>query len=145
GARVVQGAGAALMNPATLSLIAATFPTPHCGSAVGMWAGTAPLALALGLLVGGLLTEHISWNWIFFVNVPIGIIAIAASLILIPESRDESAEQRLDLPGLVTSGIGLFALSYGLIEANTYGWTSGRILGAFALAVGMLGAFVLLE
>ena len=145
GARVVQGAGAALMNPATLSIIAATFPPRQRGTAIGIWAGTAALALAIGPLVGGLLTEHISWNWIFFVNVPIGIIAIAASLILIPESRDESAEQRLDLPGLLTSGIGLFALVYGLIEANTYGWTSGRILGAFAVAVGMLGAFVLLE
>jgi EmrB/QacA subfamily drug resistance transporter len=145
GARVVQGAGAALMNPATLSIIAATFPPRQRGTAIGIWAGTAALALAIGPLVGGLLTEHISWNWIFFVNVPIGIIAIAASLILIPESRDESAEQRLDLPGLLTSGIGLFALVYGLIEANTYGWTSPRILGAFAVAVGMLGAFVLLE
>jgi predicted MFS family arabinose efflux permease len=72
-------------------------------------------------------------------------VAIAASLILIPESKDESAEQRLDLPGLLTSGVGLFALTYGLIEANTYGWTSGRILGSFAVAVVLLVAFVLLE
>ncbi|HEX2287117.1 MAG TPA: DHA2 family efflux MFS transporter permease subunit, partial [Gaiellaceae bacterium] len=145
GARVVQGAGAALMNPATLSIIAATFPPRQRGTAIGIWAGTSAMALAIGPLVGGLLTEHISWSWIFFVNVPIGVIAIAASLLLIPESKDESAEQRLDLPGLMTSGIGLFALTYGLIEANTYGWTSSRILGAFAVAVGMLVAFVLLE
>src|SRR5215204_50972 len=145
GARVVQGAGAALMNPATLSIIAATFPPRQRGTAIGIWAGTAALALALGPLVGGLLTEHISWNWIFFVNVPIGVIAIVASLILIPESRDESAEQRLDLPGLATSGLGLFAVTYGLIEANTYGWTSARIVGAFVVGVVMLVAFVLLE
>jgi len=145
GARVVQGAGAALMNPATLSIIAATFPPRQRGTAIGIWAGTAALALALGPLVGGLLTEHISWSWIFFVNVPIGVIAIAASLILIPESRDESAQQRLDLPGLATSGIGLFALTYGLIEANTYGWTSTRIIGAFVVGAVMLVAFVLLE
>jgi EmrB/QacA subfamily drug resistance transporter len=145
GARVVQGAGAALMNPATLSIIAATFPPRQRGTAIGIWAGTSAMALAIGPLVGGLLTEHISWSWIFFVNVPIGVIAIAASLLLIPESKDESAEQRLDLPGLLTSGIGLFALTYGLIEANTYGWTSSRILGAFAVAVGMLVAFVVLE
>ena len=145
GARVVQGAGAALMNPATLSIIAATFPPRQRGMAIGIWAGVSALALAIGPLVGGLLTEHISWSWIFFVNVPIGVIAIAASLLLIPESKDESAEQRLDLPGLLTSGIGLFALTYGLIEANTYGWTSSRILGAFAVAVAMLVAFVLLE
>jgi EmrB/QacA subfamily drug resistance transporter len=145
GARVVQGAGAALMNPATLSIIAATFPPRQRGMAIGIWAGVSAMALAIGPLVGGLLTEHISWSWIFFVNVPIGVIAIAASLLLIPESQDESAEQRLDLPGLLTSGIGLFALTYGLIEANTYGWTSSRILGAFAVAVAMLVAFVLLE
>jgi EmrB/QacA subfamily drug resistance transporter len=142
GARVVQGVGAALMNPATLSIIAATFPPRQRGMAIGIWAGVSALALAIGPLVGGLLTEHISWSWIFFVNVPIGVIAIAASLLLIPESKDESAEQRLDLPGLLTSGIGLFALTYGLIEANTYGWTSDR---SFVVAVVMLVAFVLLE
>jgi EmrB/QacA subfamily drug resistance transporter len=145
GARVVQGAWAALMNPATLSIIAATFPPRQRGTAIGIWAGTAALALALGPLVGGLLTEHISWSWIFFVNVPIGVIAIVASFLLIPESRDQSAEQRLDLPCLLTSGIGLFSLTYGLIEANTYGWTSARIIGAFVVAVAMLVAFVLLE
>jgi EmrB/QacA subfamily drug resistance transporter len=145
GARVVQGAGAALMNPATLSIIAATFPPRQRGMAIGIWAGVSALALAIGPLIGGLLTEHIDWSWIFFVNVPIGVLAIAASFILIPESKDESAEQRLDLPGLLTSGIGLFALTYGLIEANTYGWTSGRILGSFVVAAVMLVAFVLLE
>jgi EmrB/QacA subfamily drug resistance transporter len=145
GARVVQGAGAALMNPATLSIIAATFPPRQRGTAIGIWAGVSALALAIGPLVGGLLTEHIDWSWIFFVNVPVGVVAIAASLILIPESRDQSTEQRLDLPGLLTSGFGLFALTYGLIEANTYGWTSGRILGSFAVALILLGAFVLLE
>jgi EmrB/QacA subfamily drug resistance transporter len=145
GARVVQGAGAALMNPATLSIIAATFPPRQRGMAIGIWAGVSALALALGPLVGGLLTQHISWGWIFFVNVPIGVLAIVASILLIPESKDESAEQRLDLPGLLTSGVGLFALTYGLIEANTYGWTSGRIVGAFTVAAVMLAAFVLLE
>ncbi len=145
GARVVQGAGAALMNPATLSIIAATFPPRQRGTAIGIWAGVSALALAIGPLVGGLLTDHLDWSWIFFVNVPVGIVAIVASFVLIPESKDESAEQRLDLPGLLTSGIGLFALTYGLIEANTYGWTSGRIVGTFVVAVVMLVAFVLLE
>ena len=144
-ARVVQGAGAALMNPATLSIIAATFPPRQRGMAIGIWAGVSALALAIGPLVGGLLTQHFHWSWIFFVNVPVGIVAIAASFILIEESKDESAEQRLDLPGLLTSGLGLFALTYGLIEANTYGWTSGRIVGAFVVAVVMLTAFVVLE
>ena len=145
GARIVQGVGAALMNPATLSIIAATFPPHQRGMAIGIWAGVSALALAIGPLVGGLLTQHLDWSWIFFVNVPIGVLAIVVSFILIPESKDESAEQRLDLPGLLTSGIGLFALTYGLIEANSYGWTSGRIIASFAVAVGMLTAFVLLE
>jgi EmrB/QacA subfamily drug resistance transporter len=144
-ARVVQGAGAALMNPATLSIIAATFPPRQRGTAIGIWAGVSAMALAVGPLVGGLLTEHISWGWIFFVNVPIGVLAIVASMLLIPESKDESADQRLDLPGLLTSGIGLFAFTYGLIEANTYGWTSPRIIGAFAVAAVMLVTFVQLE
>jgi len=143
-ARVVQGAGAALMNPATLSIITVTFPPRQRGTAIGIWAGVSALALAIGPLVGGLLTEHASWNWIFFVNVPIGILGVAASFVLIDESRDESHE-RLDIPGLVTSGVGLFALTYGLIEANNYGWGSARIVGAFVLAAVSLTAFILLE
>ena len=111
-ARVVQGAGAALMNPATLSIIAATFPPAQRGAAIGIWAGVSAMALAIGPLVGGLLTEHLGWNWIFFVNIPIGILGIGASFLLIDESKDETHE-RLDLPGLIASGIGLFALTYG--------------------------------
>ena len=144
-ARIVQGVGAALMNPATLSIIAATFPPHQRGMAIGIWAGVSGLALALGPLVGGLITEHVNWNWIFFVNVPVGIAAIAASLLVIRESRDESEVQRLDFPGLATSAIGLFALTYGLIEANTHGWTSTRILVSFTVAVVALVGFVLLE
>ena len=143
-ARVAQGVGAAMMSPATLSIIAVTFPPRERGTAIGIWAGTSALALALGPLIGGLLTEHASWNWIFFVNVPIGVLGIAASFLLIDESRDESHE-RLDLPGLATSGLGLFALTYGLIEGNNYGWGSVRIVGAFVVAAVSLTAFILLE
>jgi EmrB/QacA subfamily drug resistance transporter len=142
--RVLQGVGAALMNPATLSIIAATFPPRERGAAIGIWAGVSALALAIGPLVGGLITEHLDWSWIFFVNVPIGILGIAASYVFIDESRDETHE-RLDLPGLATSGIGLFALTFALIEANTYGWGSTRIMGAFAVAVAALVGFFLLE
>ena len=143
-ARVVQGVGAALMNPATLSIIAATFPPKERGMAIGIWAGVSALALAIGPLVGGLLTEHLSWHWIFFVNIPVGVIAIVASFLLITESKDDTHES-LDLPGLATSAIGLFALTYGLIEANTFGWTSGRIIGSFVVAVVSLTAFVVIE
>jgi EmrB/QacA subfamily drug resistance transporter len=145
GARIVQGVGAALMNPATLSIITATFPPRQRGMAIGIWAGVSALALAIGPLVGGVVTEQIDWSWIFYINVPIGILAIVVARLVIPESRDTSHEQRLDLPGLLTSAIGLFALTYALIEANTYGWTSARILSLFAVALVGLAAFVVLE
>jgi len=143
--RVVQGIGAALMNPSTLSIITVTFPPRQRGTAIGIWAGVSALALAIGPLVGGLITEHIGWSWIFFINVPVGLLGIVAAFLFIDESRDTSHEQRPDVPGLVTSALGLFALSYALIEANTYGWTSGRILLAFAVAAVALAVFVLLE
>jgi EmrB/QacA subfamily drug resistance transporter len=145
GARVVQGLGAALMNPATLSIITATFPPRQRGTAIGIWAGVSAMALAIGPLVGGLLTQHVNWNWIFFINVPIGILGLLAIRAFVDESRDMSSEQRPDVPGLVSSGIGLFALTYAFIEANNYGWTSTRILGSFAIAAVALVVFVVLE
>jgi EmrB/QacA subfamily drug resistance transporter len=137
--------GSALMNPATLSIITATFPPRQRGMAIGIWAGVAAMALAIGPLAGGLITQHLGWNWIFFINVPVGILAIIVTRLVVDESRDTSADQRLDLPGLLSSGIGLFALTYGLIEANNYGWTSPRILALFAVALIGIVAFVLLE
>ena len=145
GARVLQGVGSALMNPATLSIVTATFPPRQRGMAIGIWAGVAAMALAIGPLAGGLITQHLGWNWIFFINVPVGILAIIVTRLVVDESRDTSADQRLDLPGLLSSGIGLFALTYGLIEANNYGWTSPRILSLFAVAVIGIVLFVLLE
>jgi EmrB/QacA subfamily drug resistance transporter len=145
GARAVQGVGAALMNPATLSIITATFPPKERGQAIGIWAGVSALALAIGPLVGGVIVENINWNWIFFINVPVGILGIVCSRIFINESRDTSHEQSLDLPGLATSALGLFALSYALIEGNDKGWTSPEIIVCFVAAVVLLVAFVLLE
>jgi EmrB/QacA subfamily drug resistance transporter len=144
-ARVVQGFGAALMNPATLSIITATFPPRQRGTAIGIWAGVSAMALAIGPLVGGLLTEHVNWNWIFFINVPIGVLGLVAIQAFVDESRDTSHEQRPDVPGLVSSGVGLFALTYAFIEANNYGWGSTRILAAFAVAAAALAVFVVLE
>jgi EmrB/QacA subfamily drug resistance transporter len=145
GARVVQGVGAALMNPATLSIIVATFPPRQRGTAIGIWVGVSAMALAIGPLIGGILTEQIDWSWIFFINVPVGIAGIVVSRLFITETRDESEEQRLDLPGLLSSAIGLFGLTYALIEGNNYGWGSGRILASFAVAAVGLVTFVLLE
>jgi EmrB/QacA subfamily drug resistance transporter len=144
-ARTVQGVGAALMNPATLSIITATFPRRQRGTAIGIWAGVSALALAIGPLVGGILTEKISWSWIFFVNVPIGVVAVLAARLLIDETKDTSREQRLDLPGLTASAVGLFALTYGLIETNTHPWGSVRVLSLLALAAAALGTFAVLE
>ncbi len=145
GARVVQGVGAAFMMPATLSIISATFPPRERGAALGTWAGVSAVALAIGPLVGGLITEHISWHWIFYVNVPVGALAIVATLVIVPESRDTSHEQRLDVPGLLVSGAGLLALAYALIEGNHAGWSSPAILALFAIAAVALVSFVLLE
>ena len=145
GARTLQGIGAALMLPATLSIISATFPAHQRGMAIGIWAGVSAMALAIGPLIGGLITEHINWSWIFFVNVPIGVLGLIVGRLVIKESRDTSAEQRLDFPGLLASAIGLFALTFALIEANSYGWTDPMIIGLFVLSAVSLAAFVLLE
>ena len=145
GARAVQGAGSALMNPATLSIITATFEPRERGRAIGIWAGTSAMALSIGPLLGGLIVDNLNWHWIFFVNVPVGVVGIAVSALVIRESRDTSAEQSIDFPGLLTSGLGLLALCYALIEGNKHGWASGEIIGLFAASVVLLGAFVLLE
>jgi EmrB/QacA subfamily drug resistance transporter len=133
------------MNPATLSIITATFPPRQRGTAIGIWAGVSALALAIGPIVGGLLTEKVNWSWIFFINIPIGVLGVIAARLFIDETKDTSKEQRLDLPGLITSGVGLFALTYGLIETNDHAWTSTRVLTLFAIAVVSLTVFVLLE
>ena len=145
GARTLQGIGAALMLPATLSIISATFPAHQRGMAIGIWAGVSAMALAIGPLIGGLITEHINWSWIFFVNVPIGVLGLIVGRLVIKESRDTSAEQRLDFPGLLASAIGLFALTFALIEANSYGWTDPVIIGLFVISAVSLATFVLLE
>jgi EmrB/QacA subfamily drug resistance transporter len=143
--RAVQGAGSALMNPATLSIITATFAPRERGRAIGIWAGVSAMALSIGPLLGGLIVDNLNWNWIFFVNVPVGILGIVVSLLVINESRDMSAEQSIDFPGLITSGLGLLALCYALIEGNNHGWGSAEIVGLFVAAAVLLGLFVLLE
>src|SRR5213593_21479 len=144
-ARTVQGVGAALMNPATLSIITATFPPRLRGTAIGIWAGVSALALAIGPLVGGILTQDIHWSWIFFINLPVGVAGVLGARIFIDETKDTSREQRLDLPGLLTSAVGLFALTLALIETNDHSWGSTLVLALFAVAAAALTAFVLLE
>jgi EmrB/QacA subfamily drug resistance transporter len=142
-ARAVQGLGAALLTPTTLAIISATYPDPReRNMAVGVWSAVGALALALGPLLGGLISDHLSWGWIFFINVPVGIATLALGLWAISESRESSAPRRLDLPGVVLSSVALFGLTYSLIEGHDRGWTSPIILGGFLLAAALGLAFV---
>ncbi len=143
GARAAQGLGAALLTPTTLAIISATYPDPReRNRAVGVWSAVGALALAVGPLLGGLISQHLSWGWIFFINIPVGVGTLALGWWAIEESREASAPRRLDLPGVVLSSLALFGLTYALIEGHDRGWTSPVILGGFALAAALGGAFV---
>jgi EmrB/QacA subfamily drug resistance transporter len=137
--------GAACILPATLSIISATFHPRERATAIGIWVGVAGVGLALGPLVGGALIESVNWHWIFYVNVPIGIAGFVAARVFVPESRDASADRSLDLLGLATSAGALFALTFALVEANHYGWSSTPILACFAAAVAGIAGFVIVE
>jgi EmrB/QacA subfamily drug resistance transporter len=144
-ARALQGIGAAAVTPTTLAIISATFTDPkERNAAVGIWGGVGALALAVGPVLGGFLTQHISWEWIFWINVPFGIATIALGVWAIQESREDEA-RGLDLPGLALSTTSLFALTWALIEGHGRGWTSAGILGAFAVAAVAALAFVVVE
>ncbi len=135
--RALQGVGAALLLPGTLSIITVTFPANERARAIGLWAGVSGLALALGPTVGGLMVEQIGWQSVFFLNVPIGIIAFIVATRTVKESVSEE-ERRLDIPGLLFGTSALFLLTYGLIEANQKGWSNPVIVSSFVLA-GLLG------
>jgi EmrB/QacA subfamily drug resistance transporter len=143
--RAVQGVGAALMMPGTLSIITNAFPAAERGRAIGIWAGVSAIALAVGPLVGGWLTEDVSWRAIFFLNLPVAAGAIAVTLFATEESRDETVDRRIDYPGIVALTVGLAALVLGLVEANSWGWGSPEILGLWALSVVSLASFVWIE
>jgi EmrB/QacA subfamily drug resistance transporter len=145
-ARSLQGLGAALISPAALSIIATTFEEgKERAKALGVWAAIAIGGSAVGLVLGGFLTQYFSWPWIFFVNVPVGIVAFVLSLRIIPESRDEQAHRSYDLAGAVTVTGGLMSLVYAIVDAQSAGWGSSKTLGFFALAIGLLTAFVFIE
>jgi EmrB/QacA subfamily drug resistance transporter len=146
GARALQGLGAALVSPAALSIIATTFSEgKERAKALGVWAAIAIGGSAIGLVLGGVLTQYFSWPWIFFVNVPVGIATFVLSFRLIPESRDEQAARNYDIAGAVTVTGGLMALVYAIVDAQQAGWGSAKTLAFFALAAGLLVAFVVIE
>jgi MFS family permease len=130
-ARIVQGLGAALPTPPTLAILNHTFREPKTrGTAIGIWGAVAALGFAVGPIAGGLITEHLHWMWIFFVNGPVGAAAIAVGMRVIPESTDPGTSRRLDLAGLTTSAIALSALTYALLTASERGWGSPLIVPA---------------
>jgi EmrB/QacA subfamily drug resistance transporter len=143
--RAIQGIGAAFMMPGTLSIISNEFPPAERGKAIGTWAGVSALALAIGPVVGGALTESVSWRAIFFLNLPVAAGAIAVTLFAAHESRDETVERRVDLPGIAILSAGLTALVLSLVEGNSWGWGSPRIVALLAIAVVALPAFALVE
>ena len=144
--RAVQGVGAALLMPTTLAIIMATFTDPkERNKAIGIWTAIGAMALGLGPVIGGLISQHIRWGWIFLINVPVGVVTFALAVWFMRESKASSAVRRLDIPGLITSAAALFALTYALIEGGDKGWTSAPILSAFAVAAVALTVFLIIE
>jgi EmrB/QacA subfamily drug resistance transporter len=144
-ARAVQGLGAALLSPAALSLITVIFAEgAERNKALGVWGAVAGSGGAAGVLLGGILTEYAGWEWVLFVNVPVGIAAAIAAARLLPESRNEGA-RNFDFAGAVSVTAGLSLLVYTLVDANDAGWTSGQTLGLAAVALALLAAFVAIE
>ncbi len=143
--RALMGAGAALIFPATLAIITNVFPDPsERAKAIGVWGATTGIAVAAGPIVGGWLLEHFWWGSVFYVNVPIAVVALVATLAVVPESRDEHAP-RLDLAGFVLSIAAISALVFTIIEAPGWGWASPTTLAGFAIAAVLLTAFVVWE
>ena len=143
--RAVQGVGAAFMMPGTLSIISNAFPPEERGKAIGTWAGVSAIALAVGPLLGGWLTEEVSWRAIFFLNLPVAVGAVVVTLFAAEESRDETVGRRVDVPGIAGITVGLTALVFALVEGNAWGWGSPGILGLLALSVTAFVAFAAIE
>ena len=142
-ARAVQGVGAAMLLPLTLTLLSAAVPAERRGTAFGIWGAVNGLAVATGPLIGGTLTEHFSWQWIFWLNVPIGLLLLPLALLRLNESRGPNP--RLDLPGTVLASAGLFGIVYGLVRSQPDGWTSAPVLTGLIAGPLVLGAFVWYE
>ncbi|MGZ4249390.1 MAG: MFS transporter, partial [Solirubrobacteraceae bacterium] len=143
--RAVQGVGAAFMMPATLSIITQAFPAEQRGTAIGTWAGVSALALAIGPVLGGFLSEYVSWRAIFWINPPIAIGAVAVTLFAARESRDETVDRTVDFPGIAAITIGLTALVLALVEGNEWHWGSTRVISLLVVAALGLTSFVVIE
>ena len=145
-ARAFQGLGAALVSPAALSIITTTYPEgPERTRALGVWGAIAAGGGAFGLLLGGVLTDALSWEWIFFVNLPVGIAAFVLSQRFVPESRLTTRAGGFDVGGAILSTGGLVMLTYAIVKAESFGWTDPRTLGLGLGGLGLLGVFLALE
>jgi EmrB/QacA subfamily drug resistance transporter len=144
--RGLQGLGAALVSPAALSIVTATFKEgAERAKALGVWSAIAVGGGAVGLLLGGILVEYLSWPWIFVINVPVGAATLLLSMRFVPESKDEHAHRSFDVAGAVSVTAGLIFLVYGIVRSAELGWGSGQVLGFIALAAVLLVAFVVIE
>jgi EmrB/QacA subfamily drug resistance transporter len=145
GARALQGLGAAIITPAALSILTTTFAEGRERNiALGAWGGVGAFGAVAGVLLGGVLTDALSWEWIFFVNVPVGVIALALTPVLLMESRDLTAKS-FDIPGAALVTGGLVALVFAITQANDYGWGSFATIGVFALSAVLLAGFLVWE
>jgi EmrB/QacA subfamily drug resistance transporter len=142
-ARAIQGAGAAMVTPLTLTLLATAFPAERRGMAIGVWSGVSGIAVAFGPLVGGAVIQGISWHWIFWINVPIGLGLLPLAAARLEESRGPYGS--LDLPGLLLASVGTFGIVFGLVRAQSLGWTSPTILAALLGGGALIVGFVLWE
>jgi EmrB/QacA subfamily drug resistance transporter len=145
-ARAMQGVGGAVLAPSTLSLLTTTFTAPaERRRALGAWSATAASGAAIGVLIGGILTDLLNWRWVLFVNVPIGVVLLAGAAWTLQESRVSGTARRLDIPGAATVTAGMALLVYGIVNTNTYPWGSARTISTLAGGIALLGTFVLVE
>jgi EmrB/QacA subfamily drug resistance transporter len=144
-ARIVQGLGAAPLFPASMAVLVDAFPAERQAKAIGLIVGIAGIGAALGPFVGGLLTETLSWRYIFFLNVPVAIAAIVLVISVVRESRDETVPRHVDIPGLIAVSGGVIALTLGIDRGPAWGWTSPRLIAIFLVSAVLLVGFVVLE
>jgi EmrB/QacA subfamily drug resistance transporter len=142
-ARAVQGLGAAVITPLSLTILTSAFPAERRGAIIGIWGGISGLGVAAGPLIGGAVTQGLSWHWVFWVNVPVGVAAVIGARLRLAESR--GPRTRLDIPGLALVSAGAAALIWAVVQGSQAGWSSSRVLAGLALGAVLLGAFLAWE
>jgi EmrB/QacA subfamily drug resistance transporter len=142
--RAVMGIGGAMILPATLAIVTNTFPKEERGKAIGIWAGINGVSIALGPIIGGLVIENLSWHWIFYINIPVAVVALTLGWFFVPNSRDSNPKP-LDVPGTLLSTSGLAALVFGLIKSNDRGWSDPVVIGTLCGSVALIILFILWE